>query len=204
MFNHLQKWRRTLNEVYLWVQKKRDYFAADTSWEMTRQRWWVNERVSIAYSVMIEMHPEAELKIGEHTSIEDHTVLVSGTDWSVPDHKPGSIYIGSHTSIGKFNNIRAGGGNIQIGSHCLLAQFVTIVASNHQTARDALIQSQPWTRDEHVVIGDDVWIGAGVTILPNVTLGDGCIIGSNSVVTRDVPPYAIAAGIPAKVIKYRE
>lgn len=52
-------------------------------------------------------------------------------------------------------------------------------------------------------IGNDVWIGRDVTILPSVNIGDGAVIGTGAVVNRDIPPYAIAVGVPAKVIKYR-
>ena len=53
------------------------------------------------------------------------------------------------------------------------------------------------------VIGNDVWIGMDTTIMPGIKIGDGAVIGANAVVTHDIPPYAIVAGIPAKVIKYR-
>ncbi|EKO3576514.1 CatB-related O-acetyltransferase [Vibrio metschnikovii] len=56
---------------------------------------------------------------------------------------------------------------------------------------------------ESVIIGNDVWIAAGAVITRGIKIGDGAVIGANAVVTKDVPPYAIVAGIPAKVIKYR-
>ncbi|WP_303642797.1 DapH/DapD/GlmU-related protein, partial [uncultured Duncaniella sp.] len=62
--------------------------------------------------------------------------------------------------------------------------------------------SRPLWSKGKVIIEDSVWIGDKATILPNVTLGKGCIIGANSVVTKDIPPYAIACGNPAKVIRY--
>lgn len=66
-----------------------------------------------------------------------------------------------------------------------------------------------WTNEElyytapNVKIGNDVWIGYGVTIVNNVTVGDGAVIAAGSVVTKDVPPYAIVGGVPAKTIRYR-
>lgn len=59
------------------------------------------------------------------------------------------------------------------------------------------------SRNKKVVIGSDVWIGEGVRILRSVTLGHGCVVGAGSVVTKSVPPYAIVAGVPAKIIRYR-
>ena len=60
-----------------------------------------------------------------------------------------------------------------------------------------------WRAEHAITIGHDTWIGHGAVIMPGVTVGNGAIIGSNAVVTRDVPPYAIAVGVPAKVIKQR-
>lgn len=54
-----------------------------------------------------------------------------------------------------------------------------------------------------IVIGDDVWIGYGATILSGVTLGKGCVVGARALVCKDVPPYAVVAGVPARIIKYR-
>ena len=60
-----------------------------------------------------------------------------------------------------------------------------------------------WRRERRVEIGNDVWIGHNVVIMGNVTIGDGAVIGSSSVVTKDIPPFAIAVGNPAKIIRYR-
>src|SRR6185436_12656439 len=97
--------------------------------------------------------------------------------------------------------------SIEIGSHVLIASKVFITDHNHgnYTGNE---QSHPMEhpRDRKLVakpvkIEDNVWIGEYVTILPGVTVGRGSIIGTSSVVTRDIPPYTIAVGIPAKVIK---
>jgi acetyltransferase-like isoleucine patch superfamily enzyme len=121
-----------------------------------------------------------------------------------PEH-PAKIKIGENTYIGDLNNIRAGGGEINIGKNCLISQQVAIVASNHSISKTAPICFQPWdTKKVGVNIEDDVWIGAGSKIMPGVTIGKGAIIGAGSVVTKDVESYSITVGNPAKHIKYRE
>ena len=68
---------------------------------------------------------------------------------------------------------------------------------------DIPMREQGYTPVRPVVIGDDCWIGSRVTIMPGVTLGRGCVVGAGAVVTRDVPPYAVVAGVPARVVRYR-
>lgn len=114
---------------------------------------------------------------------------------------PGEIKIGSFTSIGEFTYINSGE-SVTIGENVLIAPSCHITDSNHGTSRHATINSQK-RKCEPVVIGDDVWIGAGSKILPGVNIGKGSVIGAGSVVTRDIPPYKIAVGVPAKVIRDR-
>lgn len=115
-----------------------------------------------------------------------------------------SLRIGDNTYIGEYNNIRAAGGSITIGNNCLISQHISIVASNHGIEKDKLIVEQRWPEDKiNVVIEDDVWIGANSVILPGVTIHKGAVIGAGSVVTKDVPEYAIVAGNPARILKYR-
>jgi acetyltransferase-like isoleucine patch superfamily enzyme len=123
--------------------------------------------------------------------------------------------IGDHT-YGKPKVVSRGeGASLKIGKYCSIATGVTIfLGSEHRVdwvstypfpylwkeARS--IQGHPATKGD-VVIGNDVWIGYATTILSGVTIGDGAAIGACSLVTKDIPPYAIAAGNPVQILRYR-
>lgn len=91
---------------------------------------------------------------------------------------------------------------VEIGRNTLIGEFVSIRDGDHQYEMSQLIKEQPISALP-IVIEDDVWIGRGVAILKGSHISKGSIIGANAVVKSFIPPYAIAAGIPAKVIKYR-
>lgn len=114
----------------------------------------------------------------------------------------GEINIGKKTYVGEYVVIY-GHGNVWIGDNVLIAMQAIIVSSNHDIpSKHTLIRSQGDILLP-VHIGNDVWIGAGAKILGNVNIGDGCVVGAGAVVTKDLPPYAIAVGVPAKIIGYR-
>ena len=81
----------------------------------------------------------------------------------------------------------------------MFGPFVSIFAATHETEVQSRREAIEYARE--VKIGDDCWIGGHVTILPGVTIGQGCTIGSNSIVTKDVPEWSVAMGSPAKVVK---
>lgn len=115
------------------------------------------------------------------------------------------IKIGDGTHIGARNALWAGNdvGRITIGKDTLFAPDVFITASNYRMDPGMPMMHQP--KDEKdVVIGDDVWLGAQVLVMPGVTIGDGCVVGAGSVVTRDLPANSIAVGSPAKIVGERE
>ena len=91
---------------------------------------------------------------------------------------------------------------ISIGDNILMGAYVQVIDHNHGIKAGLAIRNQMAEIGE-CVIGNDVSIGAGAKILNGCHIGDGCVIGSNAVVTGDIPPNAIAVGIPARVIKYR-
>lgn len=111
------------------------------------------------------------------------------------------IRIGDNSGLGINCKIR---GPIIIGDDVMMGPDVMIFTSNHET-KDINIpmRLQGRTGDKRVEIGDDVWIGARVIILPGVKIGKGAILAANAIITKDVPDYAIVAGNPAKVVKFR-
>ena len=95
-------------------------------------------------------------------------------------------------------------GPIKIGRDVMMGPEVVIYTSGHKFDRtDIPMMDQGFTETEPVTIGNDVWIGRRVIIMPGVTIGDGCILGAGAVVTKDIPPYTVVGGVPAKVIKHR-
>lgn len=112
------------------------------------------------------------------------------------------IEIGNYSGLGENCKVPD---DIKIGRDVMMAPDVLIVGKNHQFENLQIPMRLQGAKDSTpVVIGDDVWIGARVIILPGIQVGNGAIIGAGSVVTNNVPPYAICAGNPARVIKYRD
>jgi acetyltransferase-like isoleucine patch superfamily enzyme len=114
----------------------------------------------------------------------------------------GSIEIGHDVFLGPYVVIYGHGGVI-IGDHTLISMHCCILSSDHTIPpRGTLIRSQPDVL-KPTKIGRDVWLGAGVKVLGGVTIGDGCVVGAGAVVTKDLAPYSIAAGVPAQVFATR-
>lgn len=115
------------------------------------------------------------------------------------------IRIGAGSHIGEFGLIWAGNstGRIDIGDKCLFGPHVMVTASNYGIERGPFaIMDQPKV-EQDVIIGAGAWLGANVVVLAGVTIGEGAVIAAGAVVTKDVPPFAIAGGVPAKVIGER-
>lgn len=126
----------------------------------------------------------------------------------------GDITIGKYTSLwGPNLDIFQSIHKVNIGSYCSIARNTSIQEFNHDYERATtyfvnknVLGNKGITETisvGEVNIGNDVWIGAHSVILTGVTIGDGAVIAANSVVTKDIPPYAIVGGTPAKILKYR-
>ncbi len=126
---------------------------------------------------------------------------------------PMYIHYGTHTRIGhrffgNFNLTIQDDAPVTIGDDCNFGPGVTIVTPSHPL----VASERRAVKDENggdiricwaapVTIGNDCWFGANVTVCPGVTIGDGCVIGAGSVVTRDIPPHSLAAGVPCRVLR---
>ena len=159
-------------------------------------------KCSITDSALLMLDTPNCLELAQGVYIGDYSIINA---LSEKGKQNSFLSIGEQSYIGEQNNIRAGGGRISIGKKCLVSQQITIVAANHSIAKAEAIMNQAWDLSKrNVFIGDDVWIGAGSVILPGAHIEDGAVIAAGSVVTGTIPANAIAAGVPAKVIKYRE
>lgn len=115
------------------------------------------------------------------------------------------IEIGARSRIGDDCALWAGDhtGRIRIGEDCLFGPQVYITASNYRTQSGVPVHAQP-KHERDVIVEDGCWLGARVLVLAGVTIGRGCVVGAGAVVTHSLPPGAIAVGVPARAVKYRE
>lgn len=111
------------------------------------------------------------------------------------------VTIGDESGIGKDCELH---GEVHIGDHVMMAPECVFYTRNHETSRlDVPMGKQGETKPEAIYVGNDVWFGRRVMVMPGVHIGDGCIIAAGAVVTKDIPAFSIAGGVPAKVIGSR-
>lgn len=115
----------------------------------------------------------------------------------------GHIRIGKNVFLGPYVVIYGHGG-VEIGDNSLIAMHCCIVSSNHTVPSRAEFIRFKSDKLLATKIGTDVWLGAGVKVMGGVSIGDGCVVGAGAVVVKDLPPYSISVGVPAKVVGFRE
>lgn len=134
------------------------------------------------------------VKIGNNTSIAHGAVL---------DALDGLVNIDEYSAIGPYV-VLYGQGGLRIGKYNMIATHTTVVASSHVYSDVNIPIKLQGTKALGIVTGNDVWIGANAVVQDGVTLGEGVIVGSGSVVRASFPPYSIVAGVPARVISTRQ
>lgn len=165
----------------------------------TRPRWFMRllaplyqhrgKHSVIHRSARMDTPPYRIFSLGDYSVVESFACI---------NNAVGDVIIGDHTRIGLHNTII---GPVDIGSHVNLAQGITVSALNHNFSDASKRIDEQGVSTTPVTIEDDVWIGANAVILPGVTIGEHCVVAAGAVVTKDVPPHSLVAGVPAKVIK---
>lgn len=183
--------------------------------------WPVRKGLSLA-PVDVEFTLGREVTIKRGASIEGRITAESGATIEPGVRMVGDATLGRSVRLGEGcqlrGNVEIGPwtnlvedveliGDVSIGGFCAIARRVTFQEQNHTTAKPAmqmrfytecLNRSLPHETKGQIQVGNDVWVGADATILSGVTIGDGAIVGAKSVVTSDVDPFEIVAGVPAK------
>ena len=165
----------------------------------TRPRWFMRllaplyqhrgKHSVIHRSARMDTPPYRLFSLGNYSVIESFACI---------NNAVGDVIIGDHTRIGLHNTII---GPVDIGSHVNLAQGITVTALNHNFSDTNKRIDEQGVSTNPVTIEDDVWVGANAVILPGVTIGEHSVVAAGAIVTKDVPPHSLVAGVPAKVIK---
>jgi acetyltransferase-like isoleucine patch superfamily enzyme len=157
-------------------------------------------KVKIGNYCLLSGMAKGGLEIGDYSSIGSFCRVIASTDHT---NLGEYIRIGKNVGLGEFSSL-GGSGGLTIGDDTIIAQYFSAHPENHIfNDLNKSIRLQGTTRAS-ITIGNNCWIGAKVTVVAGVTIGHGTIIGAGSVVTKDIPPYSIAVGNPAKVIRSRE
>jgi acetyltransferase-like isoleucine patch superfamily enzyme len=153
----------------------------------------IHPSCTIAATTYIEAQ-SGSVTVGEKSTLHSYAMIIANG---------GNISVGAGLSLNPFCILYGGRAGLTIGDNVRIASHTVIIPENHNIDRlDVPIRFQG-TRSKGVIIGSDVWIGTGVRILDGAVIGRGCVIGAGSVVIDEIPPFSVAVGVPAKVIKSR-
>jgi acetyltransferase-like isoleucine patch superfamily enzyme len=170
------------------------FIEKDVRWQVPR-RIRLGERVMIGEGCFLDAH-----SLTGRITLGDDVWLSRGC--YVLAHRDAEVQIDDRAYIGH-RCLLYGTAGLRVGQDVLMANDVQLICGNHTFARrDLPIRAQP-TEERPIAIEDDVWLGASVIVLGGVTVGRGSVVGAGAVVTRSLPPYSIARGVPAKIVGVR-
>lgn len=179
---------------------------------MLKKFWGIEKMIKLAFYYAVLSH----LPSSRFTSIfSDLRVLYFKHVLGLLEKGGNPSMIGPGVYIGTANKLSIGSGcrinenvyieQAEIGRDVLIAPNVSILSRMHKfECTDIPISRQGYKKEQKVLIGDDVWLGRSVIVMPGVAIGKGAIVGAGSVVTKNIPEFAIVGGVPAKIIKYRK
>lgn len=140
---------------------------------------------------------EKGISIGDNTTIKENVLLDSEHPIDGYIDIKNNVYVGTGSRL--FGHV-----GLEIGEFCLLAQNITITPYSHKFADPNTVIIRQGGNREKVTIGRDCYLGMSVSVMYSGSIGDGSVIGAGSVVVKPIPPYSVAVGVPAKVIKERK
>jgi galactoside O-acetyltransferase len=143
----------------------------------------------------VTVHGFGNVEIGHNVSIMEHSFLYA---------VDGQLVIGNNFSANRNVCLDAGQGTITIGDNCLIAANCVLRAADHRFDDPEIPIRLQGHASGSIVLEEDVWLGSNVVVTRDVRIGRGTVIGAQSVVTRDIPPYSVAYGVPARVIRSRQ
>jgi acetyltransferase-like isoleucine patch superfamily enzyme len=189
-----------LGQLWLWWQKWQWYERNSLPWNRARIHREFMRREAFArwpvHGNVLEALTEGRLAIGAGTLFEPDVWITAPGDARI------TIGAGTFLNIGV---MVAAMELVEIGDHCMFANGCFVTDANHRFDDPTKpITWQGFDSKGPTRIGDNVWCGAHVVVTSGVTIGERCVIGANSVVTTDIPPYSIAAGAPARVLRQIE
>lgn len=198
--SYISKFTRGLFRRYGFCKVGKNLMLGSNVKFRVKSKMTFGNNIRIGNHVIIDALSEEGIIFKDGVKLGDNTkIIVTG---SLSDLGKG-LYIGENTSFSE-NTFFGSAGGIKIGSDVIGGQNVRFHAENHNfNDPSTLIREQGVTR-KGIEIGNNVWIGAGAVFLDGAKVADGCVIGANSVIKGEFKKNAILAGIPAKVIRYRE
>ncbi|QWU47766.1 DapH/DapD/GlmU-related protein [Bacillus sp. NP247] len=155
--------------------------------------------ITLEEGVFLDGLSKEGLHIGDNVKIGSYTIIACSG--SLKKLGKGAR-IGKNSGIGDFSFFGAAGG-IEIGSNVIMGQNVRFHSENHNFDRTDIPIKEQGVTNKGIIVGDDCWIGSGAVFLDGVEVGSGCVIGANTLVNKNIPPYSVAVGNPVRIVKSR-